>query len=142
MLYPLISIPANIIYARFITNLNLGFIILSVLALMNTVIKYLPNTDIQFLMYFLWVPWRACAFTFYFAAFQRVEINKNYIITLTTLGLTTGGLLSLLTAVWNILVEEVFGGSFLHVNIGMDSLNFFTHILLLLFFNVTSKKKE
>eukprot|EP01080_Neovahlkampfia_damariscottae_P011932 gene11932-5333_t len=98
MLYPLVSIPANLIYARFVTNLNLGFVVLSLLALMNTVIKYLPNTDIQFLMYFLWVPWRACAFTYYFAAFQRIKINQNYIITLTTLGLTTGGLLSLLTA--------------------------------------------
>jgi hypothetical protein len=136
MLYPLISIPANILYARVVRNMNLGVIILSMLVLMNTVIRYLPNVPIQFLMYFLWVPWRACAFTFYFTAFQRVKINTNYIITLTTLGLTTGGLLSLSTTLWNYIVEQFLGGSFLYMNIAMDSLNFVTHILLLLFFRV------
>jgi hypothetical protein len=134
LLFPIVGILSNLIYGKFVQDLRIGFIILTVLSLGFTTVRYLPNVQIQILFYLFWIPWRSCSFTFYYACFQKIKVNQSYVMTLTALGFSISGLLSMLSSVYD-LVENYFGGSFLYVNIGFDVFNLFCNAMVLLFFS-------
>jgi hypothetical protein len=143
LLFPIVGVLSNLVYGKFVQDLRIGFIILSVLSLGFTTVRYLPNVQIQILFYMFWIPWRSCSFTFYYACFQKIKVNQSYVMTLTALGFSISGLLSMMSSVYDHLVENYFGGSFLYVNIGFDVFNLFCNAMVLIFFskitNSTSK---
>eukprot|EP01080_Neovahlkampfia_damariscottae_P009690 gene9690-1896_t len=140
LVFPVVGFFSNLIYGRLVQNLNFGFILLTLCSCGYTVVKYLPNVSIQLLMYLFWVPWRSCAFTFYYASFQKIKINKKYLMTLTSIEFSISGTLSFFTVLYNFIVEEYLNGSFLFFNIALDSFNILVHFVVLFSFSKMSIK--
>lgn len=128
ILLPVIALLFNFIFAKLLQNFLNAIGALTLFTFIYTIIRYMGNVNLFYLMYCVWIPWRISSFTLYYAYFEKTTAKSKYSFFIMSIGFTIGGLLSFITVFYNYLVEFYFNGSFFYINVFLDIFNIFIHL--------------